>query len=71
MIAAGLYLVVWGKSKDYEPQDLSIDKENAVKSKQIIEASRINDEENHKVLFISESKEEEKESKINDNSDLC
>ena len=49
MIAVGVYLVVWGKSKDYKPRDLSIDNENALKSEQIIDVSRMNDEENHKV----------------------
>ncbi|XP_063950050.1 WAT1-related protein At2g37450 [Daucus carota subsp. sativus] len=49
VIAVGVYLVVWGKSKDYKPRDLSIDNENALKSEQIIDVSRMNDEENHKV----------------------
>lgn len=71
VISAGLYLVVWGKSKDHKPQDLSVDNENEVKSEQMIKASRINDEENHKVLTIDNEKEVKSEqmieaSKIND-----
>lgn len=58
MIVAGLYLVVWGKSKDYKPESLSIDDGKAAKSEQIIEASNDDIEKHQKVITITESTEE-------------
>ncbi|XP_074368735.1 WAT1-related protein At2g37460-like [Apium graveolens] len=71
VISAGLYLVVWGKSKDHKPQDLSIDNEKEEKTEEMIKACRINDEKNHKVLSIDNEKEVKSEqmiegSRIND-----
>lgn len=59
MIVAGLYLVVWGKSKDYksETKTLSADVQKAANSVQMIEASNHNHEENHKVITINERTE--------------
>ncbi|WOG96673.1 hypothetical protein DCAR_0416009 [Daucus carota subsp. sativus] len=61
VIVAGLYLVVWGKSKDYKPESLSIDDGKAAKSEQIIEASNDDDEKHQKVITITESTEENAE----------
>ncbi|KAL1819705.1 hypothetical protein ACET3Z_014574 [Daucus carota] len=58
VIVAGLYLVVWGKSKDYKPESLSIDDGKAAKSEQIIEASNDDIEKHQKVITITESTEE-------------
>ncbi|KAK1399941.1 hypothetical protein POM88_009804 [Heracleum sosnowskyi] len=71
VISAGLYLVVWGKSNDHKLQDLLIDNEKEVTSSQMLEAIRINDEENHKVLSVDSEKEVKSEqmievSRIND-----
>ncbi|KAK1394556.1 hypothetical protein POM88_013612 [Heracleum sosnowskyi] len=64
MISTGLYLVVWDKSKDHKLQDLLQDNEKEVNSDQMIEASRINDEEYHKVLSVANKKEVEYEQMI-------
>ncbi|KAL8149589.1 hypothetical protein AgCh_006552 [Apium graveolens] len=71
VISAGLYLVVWGKSKDHKPRDLSIDNEKEEKTEEMIKACRINDEKNHKVLSIDNEKKVKSEqmiegSRIND-----
>lgn len=58
VIVAGLYLVVWGKSKDYKSHSLSIDNIKAANSEQIIEASNNNDEKHQKVITINEPTEE-------------
>ncbi|KAK1401050.1 hypothetical protein POM88_000655 [Heracleum sosnowskyi] len=56
VIVAGLYLVVWGKSKDYksETKTLSTDVQKAANSGQMIEASNNNHVENHKVITINQ-----------------
>lgn len=58
VIVAGLYLVVWGKSKDYKSESLPIDDKKAANPEHIIEASNNNDEKNQKVLTINEPTEE-------------
>lgn len=59
VIVAGLYLVVWGKSKDYksETKTLSMDVQKAANSGQMMEASNNNPVDNHKVITINECTE--------------
>ncbi|KAL8149588.1 WAT1-related protein At2g37460-like [Apium graveolens] len=57
VIVAGLYLVVWGKSKDYKSETKTLlgDVQKAANSVQMIESSNHNHnhEENHKVVTIN------------------
>ncbi|KAL8133355.1 hypothetical protein AgCh_008716 [Apium graveolens] len=58
VIVAGLYLVVWGKSKDYKSESLPIDDKKAASYEHAIEASNNNDKKHQKVLTINEPTEE-------------
>lgn len=58
VIVAGLYLVVWGKSKDYKSESLPIDDKKAENSQQIIEANNNNVEKHQKFITINEPTEE-------------
>lgn len=61
VIVAGLYLVVWGKSKDYKSESLSIDDKEAANPEQTIEATNNNDEKHQQVITINEPTEENAE----------